>query len=71
MQMGKIYLVWCQPFDDCAQDIRIFTIKEEAEEYQKKIWRELVKDGIPATMEKTEAAIIIEGNSPFDEDELN
>ena len=71
MQMGKIYLVWCQPYGDCAQDIRIFTIKKEAEEYQTKIWHELAKDGIPAIMEMTEAVIAIEGNSPFDEDELN
>lgn len=71
MTGGKIYLVWTQPYDDGAQDIRIFTIKEEAEEYKNKIWREMVKDGIPAIMEMTEAAIMIEGNSPFDEDELN
>ena len=71
MQMGKVYLVWCQPYDDCAQDIRIFTIKEEAEEYKNKIWREMAKERIPAIMEMTEAAIMIEGNSPFDEDELD
>lgn len=71
MTKGKIYLVWCQPYDDCAQDVQIFTIKSEAEEYRDKIWREMVKDGIPAIMEMTEAFIFIEKNSPFDEDELD
>jgi hypothetical protein len=31
----------------------------------------MAKERIPAIMEMTEAAIIIEGNSPFNEDELN
>lgn len=71
MKTGKIYVVWCQPYNDCAQDIRIFTIKEEAEEYQHKIWHELAKEGIPAIMEMTEAFIMFPTDTmPFDEDEL-
>jgi hypothetical protein len=71
MTGGKIYVVWCQPYDDGAQDIRVFAIKEEAEEYQYKIGRELAKERIPAIMEMTEAFIMFPTNiMPFDKDEL-
>ena len=72
MKTKKIYLVWCQPYDDCAQDIKVFADDFLAEEYYKEQKEYCCKERIPAVMEMTEAMVIFPNNIiPFDGDEFS
>lgn len=71
MKTGKIYFVWCQPYDDCAQDIQVFADAFLAEEYYKEQKEYCCKEQIPARMEMTEAMVIFPNDIiPFREDEF-
>lgn len=71
MKTGKIYFVWCQPYDDCAQDIQVFTDDFLAEEYYKEQKEYCCKEQIPAIMEMAEAMVIFPNDTiPFDEEEF-
>lgn len=72
MKTGKIYFVWCQPYDDCAQDIQVFVDDFLAKEYYKEQQAYCRKEHIPAVMEMTEAMVIFPNDTiPFDEDEFS
>lgn len=71
MKTGKIYFVWCQPYDDCAQDIQVFADDFFAEKYYKEQTEYCRKEEIAAEMKMTEAMVIFPNDTiPFEEDEF-